>query len=146
MFCCLYQFAHQSRIPGGNNVRQDCTADCPHFKDNMCSIMSIKNRKLDDEKFGSILERTIVFPDDFPKYYGLTLKSAVLIIHPRNEDMWVMKGIKADGSVVYKYVMAGGRFRDAKTLDEVYSKIQAWISKPLTDNDFELCNSNARPV
>ncbi len=145
MYCRLYQFSLQTRIPGGS-LKQDCSTECPYYNDGQCSLVSLKNKKMDKEKFGSILEKTLKLPDEFPKYFGLTLLSAVLIIHPRNDDMWVIKAQKNDGKIVFKYIMLGGRFSDAQNLDDLHNKIHKWVHEPLTMDDFELCNSNAHPA
>lgn len=138
MFCCIYQFAIQAKT----NIYQykDCSNECPYFKDGKCSLLSIKNKKLDKEKFGSILQKTIKLPENYKHRFGnYQIISASLIIHPINSDMWVVK-LKNGDKFIYKMIHIGSGARDACDLDDLNNKLKKWVTEDLVDSDFELCN------
>ena len=138
MFCCIYQFAIQAKT--NTYQYKDCTAECQYFKDGKCSLLSLKNKKLDKEKFGSILQKTIKFPDDYKPCFGnCKAVAASLIIHPINADMWVVKLNKAN-KIIYKIVYIGSGVRDASDLDDLNKRLKKWVKEDILDSDFELCN------
>ncbi len=138
MFCCIYQFAIQAKT--NTYQYKDCSNECSYFKDGKCSLLSIKNKKLDKEKFGSILQKTIKLPENYKHSFGnCQIISASLIIHPINADMWIVKLKKGD-KFIYKMVHIGSGARDASDLDDLNKKLKRWVKEDLVDSDFELCN------
>ena len=139
MFCCIYQFAIQSKT--NNYQYKDCTSECPYFKEGNCSLLSLKNKKLDKERFGSILQKTIKFPEDYKKCFGnYQAIAASLIIHPINPDMWIVKLRKPDNKIFYKIVYIGSGVRDASDMSDLNDKLKKWVKDGISDSDFELCN------
>lgn len=122
MFCYLFMLNDRTSI--SCHDRESCEEDCKYFKDG-CTIATVKDEALTDNKFSWMLDYTVVFDNPIEsKTKHTRYLSAVCIVHPSYSDIViVLSQRRANEEAKWKDNMYrihfGSDVREFKTLEEV---------------------------
>ena len=135
MFCCLFLLNNKTGITGFE--KESCFSECKYInKDTKkCGILDICEKPLTDNKYGWMIHYRIRFPDTFPGLLG-TIRTSLLIVHPSESDMWILKICKNEKMVYKAYI-------DKKQIDfqnltalNAYLTNRGYDGRKLIDSDF----------
>jgi hypothetical protein len=97
------------------------------------------NTRLSNQKFGWRISARIFTKDPIKSKHGGIITNAIQLIHPTSEDIWIIKGFKADGVTVhYNVYYKGKQHENCLSLDAL-NKIMVdkyCKGRKLTDADF----------
>lgn len=111
MFCILYKLEDGTKIKFYE--KENCFPECKYFKEDKCSLIKKQNVKLTNERFGWVIENTIVFPEFIPTKHANSFYNSFLhLIHPVEKDIWIIKCLKKDKTEIFYSV-----FSDLKRID-----------------------------
>jgi hypothetical protein len=137
MFCILYKLADHTGIKFFE--KEVCFPECKYFKDN-CSILKRKNVKLSTERFGWVVEDTVVFTTPVcTKHANTFYCSFLMLIHPTEKDVWLGKCLRKDKETVFYSAYSGTKridFNDLKALN-YWLHQSKYNGRSLDEEDFK---------
>ena len=135
MFCCLFLLNSATGITGFE--KESCFSECRYCDQNSkkCSILEVCEKPLTENKYGWMIHFKIRFPESFPGLLG-TIKTALLIIHPSEQDMWILK-ISKNEKFVYKLYVGKKQidFQNMMALNS-YLTNKGYDGRKLIESDF----------
>jgi len=142
MFCYLFMMSDGTSIP--LHTQEHCFPECEFIKDNKCDLLVDRAPiKLTSDRFGWLLEKTLLFKKPFSSKSGNTIYlAALLLIHPSNSDVWIVKCKRLDKSkdewsTVYRFHNGGDctEFDELVFLNRAMRKLK-YDGRFITEDDF----------
>lgn len=137
MFCILFKLEDNTKIKFFE--QENCFPECQYFKDS-CSLIKKRNIKLTNDRFGWVIEETIVFPEPVSTKHANTFYCSFLhLIHPIEKDVWISKCLRKDKETSFYSTFSECRridFNDLKALNAWFHRSK-YNGRDINEEDFK---------